>query len=170
MGFAHTDDGDKLLNVRLTGYTPDMSANMPFDASVFAWRQRETGNHVRLVSKTNLSGTATDALETVAIKLSYLKDIGVRADAAATGGDVPQGQMFTVSTCVPPDLDQSQGVVSSGLCSGTGSGCLSTMITCPAQLGTLEVPNPDPTASDPPAGMPEMPAPPASMPDGSGAN
>ena len=128
MGFAHTDDGDKLLNVRLTGYTPDMSANMPFDASVFAWRQRDAGNHVRLVSKTNLSGTATDALETVAIKLSYLKDIGVRADAAATGGDVPQGQLFTVSTCVPPDLDQSQGVVSSGLCSGSSS--------CAVSVGT----------------------------------
>ena len=92
----------------------------------------------------------------------------MRADAAATGGDIAQGQMYTLSTCVPPNLDQSQGVTSSGMCNSDGTGCTGTSITCPGQLQTFELPNPDATASDPPAGMPEMPAAPTGMPDGSG--
>jgi hypothetical protein len=169
MGFAHTTDGDKILDVRLGGYTPDASTNMPLDATVFEWRLGDgSANHVRLVTQTNLSGTATSAPETVAIKLTYLEEFGVRADAAATGGDVAAGQMYTVSTCVPPNLDQSQGVTSSGTCASDGTGCTGTSITCPVQLQSVELPNPDATASDPPAGMPEMPAAPSGMPDGSG--
>ena len=169
MGFAHTNDGDKILEVRLGGYTPDTSANMPLDATVFDWRLGDdSANHVRLATQTNLSGTTTSAPETVAIKLTYLEQFGVRADAAATGGDIAQGQMYTLSTCVPPNLDQSQGVTSSGMCNSDGTGCTGTSITCPVRLQTFELPNPDATASDPPAGMPEMPAAPTAMPDGTG--
>jgi hypothetical protein len=169
MGFAHTNEGDKILEVRLGGYTPDMNANTPLDATVFDWRLGDdSANHVRLVMQTNLSGTTTLAPETVAIKLSYLEPYGVRADAVATGGDIASGQMYTVSTCVPPNLDQSQGVTSSGMCNSDGTGCTGTSITCPAPLQAFELPNPDPTASDPPTGMPEMPAAPGAMPDGSG--
>ena len=80
IGFAHTDDGDKILNVGLRGYTPDVNATMPLDAAVFAWREGDDANNVRLVARTNLSGTASPAPETVAIKLAWLKDVGVRAD------------------------------------------------------------------------------------------
>ena len=53
-----------------------------------------------------------------------------------------------VNTCVGADLHQTT--------------------TCGAGLETAEEPAPDATASDPPAGMPEMPDAPATMPDGAG--
>jgi hypothetical protein len=168
MGFAHTNDGDKILKVGLKAYTPDTSASMPLDAEVFAWRHGDSANHVRLVAQTNLAGTSSTAQETVAMKLTYIKDVGVRVDAAATGGDVAQGQMTVVSTCVPPDLDQSHASTSTHMCNADGSGCTGTALSCPAQLDTAEIPNPDAMASDPPANMPEMPTEPTSMPDGSG--
>lgn len=170
-GFAHTDAGDKLLNVRLRGYTPDGSAVMPLDASVFAWRQGDTANHVRVVTKTNLSATATSEPETVSIKLTWLKDVGVRADGAATGGDIPQGELRAVSSCVGPTLDQAGAMTLTRTCSSDGTGCTVTSgpqsLSCPAGL-TEQTPNPDAMASDPPAGMPEMPLAPEAMPDGDG--
>ena len=168
MGFAHPTEDDKILAVNLAGYTPDMTANAPLDATVFDWRQGEAANSARLVLRTNLSGTATPAEETVAIKLTYVRDTGARVDASATGGDIPQGQMVAVSTCVPPDLDQSHAVTATSTCNSDGTGCASASITCPLSLQTSQLPNPDVTAFDPPAGMPEMPAPPSSMPDGNG--
>jgi hypothetical protein len=120
---------------------------MPLDASVFAWRQGDMANHVRLVTRTNLSTTATPAPETVAIKLTWLKDVGVRADGAVTGGDIPQGEVTTITSCVGANLEN--------------------VTTCPAGL-TEQAPNADALASDPPAGMPEMPEAPAAMPDGGG--
>jgi hypothetical protein len=145
IGFAHTDAGDKILNVGLRAYTPDPAAILPLDAAMFAWRQDDSANHVRLVARTNLAGTATPAAETVALKLTWLRDVGVRVDAAATGGDVPAGQVTTSSSCVAADLITP---------------------SCGAGLQTPATPNPDPTASDPPAGMPETPDLPAAMPDG----
>jgi len=168
MGFAHTNDGDKILNVGLKAYTPDPNAAMPLDADVFAWRHGDTANRVRLVTRTNLSGTATDAQETVAIKLTWIKDVGVRADAAATGGDIAQGEIHVVSTCVPADLDQSHAMTATQTCNGDGSGCTGSTLSCASDLQTASIPNPDATASDPPAGMPEMPVEPSGMPDGSG--
>jgi hypothetical protein len=170
-GFSHTDAGDKILNVRLRAYTPDANAVMPQDASVFAWRQGDMANHVRVVARTNLSSTATPAPETVTIKLTWMKDVGVRADGAATGGDIPQGEIRSVSTCVGPDLAQAGAMTMTRTCSSDGTGCDVTSgpdtLSCPAGL-TEQTPNPDATASDPPAGMPEMPEAPAAMPDGSG--
>jgi hypothetical protein len=172
MGFAHTNDGDKILNVGLKGYTPDMSVSAPMDAKVFDWRHGDTVNHVRVVAKTNLSATATPVLETVAIKLTWMKDVGVRADAVASGGDIPQGQVVKVDTCVPASLDQSQATTTTETCNSDGSGCTmaagSMTLSCGAGLETADEPNPDPAASDAPAGMPEMPTEPTTMPDGSG--
>ena len=172
MGFAHTNDGDKILNVGLKGYTPDMSVSAPMDAKVFDWRHGDTENHVRVVAKTNLSATATSAPETVAIKLTWVKDVGVRADAAATGGDIPQGQVVKVGTCVPANLDQSQATTTTETCNSDGSGCTmaagSMTLTCGAGLEAADEPNPDPGAVDAPAGMPETPTEPTSMPDGNG--
>jgi hypothetical protein len=172
IGFAHTDAGDKLLSVGLRGYTPDASASMPLDARVFAWRHGDEANHVRLFARTNLSGTATSAEETVAIKLTWLKDVGVRADAAAAGGDIPQGQVMIVNTCVPANLDQANATTSARTCSSDGTGCTvaagSMTLSCGTGLETAEEPNPDANASDPPAGMPETPAEATAMPDGDG--
>ena len=147
IGFAHTDAGDKILNVGLRAYTPDAAASMPLDAVMFAWRQDDRANHVRLVGRANLSGTASPALELVALKLTWLKDAGVRVDAAATGRDIPEGQVTIVDTCVAADL---------------------TTPTCARGLQTAAPANPDPIASDPPTGMPETPEMPTAMPDGNG--
>jgi hypothetical protein len=173
MGFAHTGNGDKILNVGLKGYTPDMSAVSPMDAKVFDWRQGDTANHVRVVTKANLSATATSAPETVAIKLTWIKDVGVRADAIATGGDVAQGQVLKVGTCVPANLDPTQATTSVETCSSDGTGCMTavgstTAPSCGNGLQTADAPNADPNASDAPTGMPEMPTEPTTMPDGSG--
>src|SRR4029079_14126442 len=111
------------------------------DATVFDWRQGEAANSARLVLRTNLSGTATSAEETVAIKLTYVRDAGARVDASATGGDVPQGQMVAVSTCVPPDLDQSHAVTSTSTCNSDGTGRTGGSITCPLPLQTTQLPN-----------------------------
>ena len=58
IGFAHTDDGDKILNVApAAAYTPDASAIMPLDATVFAWRRgRQREPRARWSTQTNLSG------------------------------------------------------------------------------------------------------------------
>jgi hypothetical protein len=172
MGFAHTDAGDKILDVGLKGYTPDMTVDQPMDAKVFDWRHGDSANHVRLVTRTNLSASSTSAPETVTIKLTWIKDVGVRADAVATGGDIAQGQELKVSTCVPSNLDPSQATTSTETCNSDGTGCTtlagSMTVTCGSGLQTADEPNPDPSASDPPTGMPEMPTEPTSMPDGNG--
>ncbi len=145
IGFAHTDAGDKILNVGLGAYTPDPAASPPLDAVMFAWRQDDSANHARLIARSNLSATATPAPELVALKLTWLKDVGVRVDAAATGGDIPQGQVIVSNSCVGADL------VTPG---------------CGAGLQTAAQPDPEAAASDPPEGMPEMPERPATVPDG----
>jgi hypothetical protein len=149
IGFAHTGAGDKILSIGLRAYTADVGASAPADAAAFAWRQGDSANRVRLVARTNLSTTATPAQETVAIKLAWLKDVGVRADAIATGGDIAPGQTIVVSTCV-----------------SAGLGAMTP--TCGAGLEAGDQPDADPLASDPPLGMPEMPEAPATMPDGDG--
>ena len=124
--------------------------------------------------RTNLAETATAAEETVAMKVRWIKDVGVRVDAVATGGDVAQGQILRVSTCVGPSLDRATASTSVETCSTDGSGCVPaagttlTMPTCPTGLDMAEEPNPSATAMDPPSGEPEMPTPPTGIPDGSG--
>ncbi len=171
IGFAHTDAGDKILNVGLRGYTPDANVTAPLDAAVFAWRDGDDANKVRLVARTNLSGTASPAPETIAIKLAWLRDVGVRADAAATGGDIPPGQVVIVNTCVGADLYRGRAMTTTRTCGSDGTDCTAASdaatLTCTGGL-TAEEPAPDATASDPPAGMPEMPEAPATMPDGAG--
>jgi hypothetical protein len=172
MGFAHTSDGDKILSVGLKGYTPDMSVSAPMDAKIFDWRHGDTANHVRLVTKTNLTGTSTSAVETVALKLTWIKDVGVRVDAVATGGDIAQGQVLKVDTCVPANLDPAQATTTKQTCNSDGTGCTtadgSMTLNCGTGLQTADEPNPDPSAADAPIGMPEMPTEPTTMPDGNG--
>jgi len=172
MGFAHTDGGDKILNVGLKGYTPDLTVDQPMDAKVFDWRHGDSANHVRLVTKTNLSASSSSAPETVTIKLTWIKDVGVRADAVATDGDIAPGQQLRVSTCVPANLDPSQATTSTQTCHSDGTGCTtlagSMTVNCGSGLETPDVPNPDPAAPDAPTGMPEMPTEPTAMPDGTG--
>ena len=93
----------------------------------------------------------------------------MRADAIAAGGDVAQGQTLLVSTCVTADLSQANTMTSTKTCSADGTGCTGgTALNCPAGLQMTDQPRADPTATDPPAGMPEMPEAPVTMPDGEG--
>ena len=45
MGFAHTNDGDKILNVGLKGYTPDMSVAAPMAMAMFVFFLRTDMPH-----------------------------------------------------------------------------------------------------------------------------
>ena len=51
-------------------------------------------------------------------------------------------EMYTVSTCVPPNLDQSQGVTSSGSATATGPAARAPSISCPVQLQTVRAAEP----------------------------
>jgi hypothetical protein len=41
-----------------------------------------------------------------------------------------------------------------------------TSVACPPGLDAADAPDPDPAAADPPAGMPDMPATPTAVPEG----
>ena len=135
MGFAHTNDGDKILERapgRRTRPTRQREHAARRDGVRLAAGRRQREPRAAGRRETNLSGTTTSAPETVAIKLTYLEEFGVRADAR---GDRRRHRAGTdvrpLSTCVPPNLDQSQGVTSSGMCNSDGTGCTGTSITCP---------------------------------------
>ena len=110
LGFVHTGSGDgandaKVLHVSLRDYTPDPAAVMAMNAEVFAWRRGTSANQARIVTRANVAATATSAEELIAIKLRWQKDVGVRADAAATGGDIPAGEVLRSSDLRGRDPD-----------------------------------------------------------------
>jgi hypothetical protein len=144
-GFAH-DGEEKLLQVALDAYTPDGARIAPLDARLFAWRRGFYSNAVRLVVRADLA-PATTAPETVAIKLLWRRDVGVRADAAASGGDLPPDTVMRASSCVAADFSDAGN-------------------NCPPALGGPDMPQSDPTAMDPPASMPTPPDVPPTIPDG----
>jgi hypothetical protein len=150
IGFVHTGSGDgandaKVLHVSLRGYTADPSAVAAMTAEVFAWRRGTSANQVRIVARANVATTVTAADEVIAIKLRWQRDVGARADAAATGGDIAAGEVLRATTCTDATL---------------------TLAACPPGLDAADPPNPDPAAADPPAGMPDMPATPTAVPAG----
>jgi hypothetical protein len=172
IGFANVN-GNKILAIALDAYTPNSAAVMPLDATAFAFRTASQANSVRLATRANLSFTATAAEETVALKLRWTKDVGVRVDAVAEGGDIASGQLLRASTCIGPTLDPASASTSIETCSADGSNCTpnagsTATPTCPTGLDMAELPNPSATAVDPPMGQPEMPTAPATIPDGSG--
>jgi hypothetical protein len=170
LGFAD-DSTTKILHFVLAGFTPDPQVVAPLDATAIGWH-RPDANDVRIALNTNLLGPASSAAETVVIKLHWRKDIGARADAIATGGDVPQGNGLLVSTCVPATLDSASASTSEKLCSTSGNDCTQISgpqeITCPNGLGTVDAPMADPTAVDPPQSVPEVPDAPSDIPTISG--
>ena len=96
IGFVHAGSGDgandaKVLHVSLRDYTPDPATVAAMNGEAFAWRRGTSANQARIVTRVNVASTATAAEELIAIKLRWQKDVGVRADAAATGGDIPDG-------------------------------------------------------------------------------
>jgi hypothetical protein len=172
MGFSQPN-GNKLLNVMLKSYTVDPAKAMALDANVVAWRVGDNANHLRIVTHGNLEESATQMPEDVVIKLKWEKDVGVRADAVATGGDIPSGKAAYVASCVGPGLTVAETNTTTRQCATDGTGCtvisgaMDGSMMCPSDLGTVDQPKVDMNASDPPAGMPEMPPAPSSIPDGS---
>jgi hypothetical protein len=169
IGFSQPG-GDKILNVVLRGYTVDPALAAPMDANVAAWRIDDNANHIRIATRANLASSATDAAETMIIKLSWLKDAGARADAVITDGDVPSGQAIFINSCVGASLSAADVMTTSRQCASDGSGCTAPTggtLSCPSGLTTVDEPDLDLTVSDPPTGAPAMPAAPTSIPDGS---
>ncbi len=168
IGFSQPD-GDKILTVVLQGYTVDPTVAAPLDANVAAWRIGDDANHIRIATRANLAGTATDAAETIIIKMSWLKDTGARADAVVTSGDVPSGQVIFINSCVGASLAAADVMTTSRQCASDHTGCTAPIggtLSCPTGLTTIEEPNLDLTASDPPAGGITLPAAPTTLPNG----
>jgi hypothetical protein len=163
-----SDDGTtNVLRFRLQGFTPDSTRADPLDAATIGVRHDAEENELRVVLKTNLEETETDAQELVIVKLHWRKADGARADAIAVGGDVPQGKELRLSTCVPASLDPAAASTVSASCDFTDASCTSSTsdLTCPAAFESDTAPNSDPTADDAPADAPTLPQVPTSVPD-----
>jgi hypothetical protein len=168
LGFD-SDSKRKVLRFAFSGYTPDSTSIAPFDGTAAAYTLDKSETASRVVVRTNVEGTDTDAEELVAIKVHSKKGVGTRADAIATGGDIPAGQALFASTCIGPDLDPATASTSKRLCSLDGSDCTvlsgPETITCPSGLEP-DLPDPDAGADDEPTGMPAEPPVPAKVSDG----
>jgi hypothetical protein len=163
-----SDNGTtNVLRFRLKGFTPDTTRADPVDAAAIGVRHGQDQNELRVVLKTNLEETKTDAEELVIVKLDWQKADGARADAIAVGGDIPQGQELRISTCVPASLDFASASTVSVTCDITDTSCSSSNseLMCPAALQSDTAPNSDPTADDPPADAPTLPQVPTSVPE-----
>jgi hypothetical protein len=164
LGFAD-DATTKTLRYVLDGYTPDPAVLDPLDATMIGWHELDTASRTRVVARTNLAETQTSAPELVIIKTRWTKGVGARADAIATGGDIPSGVSLRASACVPPSLDRKDESTSAKLCTEPGEDC-TPEVTCPNGLTSAEEPQEDPTANDPPADIPEAPEAPSTVPSG----
>jgi hypothetical protein len=164
LGFA-SDATTKTLRYALEGYTPDPAVLDPLDARVTGWHELGKASSNRVVTRTNLEETETSEPEIVAVKTRWIKGVGARADAIAAGGDVPQGSLLFVTTCVPATLDREDASTSTKLCTAPGADCRPE-VSCAEGLTTADEPQQDPTADDPPAGIPEAPDPPSTVPSG----
>lgn len=164
LGFA-SDTTTKTLRYALDGYTPDPALLDPLDATMIGWHELDTASRTRIVARTNLAETETDAPELVVIKTRWIKGTGARADAIAVGGDIPSGSSLHESACVPRSLDRKDESTSAKLCTSAGEDC-TPEVTCPNGLTTAEEPQEDPKADDPPADIPEAPEAPSTVPSG----
>ncbi|HVW30080.1 MAG TPA: hypothetical protein VHC69_32200 [Polyangiaceae bacterium] len=163
-----SDDGTtNVLRFRLKGFTPDSTRADAVDAAAIGVRHGQDQNELRVVLKTNLEETKTDAQELVIVKLDWRQADGARADAIAVGGDIPQGQELQISTCVPASLDPASASTVSVTCDVTDTSCTSSSseLMCPAAFQSDMAPNPDPTADDAPADAPTLPQVPTSIPE-----
>jgi hypothetical protein len=163
-----TDDGTtNILRFRLKGYTPDSTMADPVDAAALGIRHDKDENQSRVVLKTNLAETPTDAQELVIVKLHWRKADGARADAVAVGGDVPAGQELRISTCVPASLSSADASTVSVTCDATDASCTSSTsaLMCSAAFQSDTPPTSDPIAEDVPANAPALPQVPTSVPN-----
>jgi hypothetical protein len=167
IGFAE-DRTTTILRYVLDGFTPNSDRLTPLDATAIGWHRDDVANDARVALRTNLDETATSALETVVVKLRWRRGTGVRVDAVATGGDVDEGSRLVVSTCVPPSLDEASASTSTMVCKWNECTSVSgpDQIDCPQGLETPDIPTADPTADDPPMGIPEVPNAPEAVPNG----
>ncbi len=98
-GFAHVGES-KVLTYVLKGFTPDVAVHEPISAAFVGHKNDVTKvRRVRLATKFNLKDSPTEAKELVRMRARYIPGVGGRADALATGGDVPAGKAYLASAC-----------------------------------------------------------------------
>lgn len=113
-GFAHVGDTKTLLYM-LKGFSPDTSTIEPVTAAFVGHRLMPSrATRIRLAALTNLENSPTAAKELVRARVRYLPGVGGRADALATGGDVPQGKVYFASACW--DAQEHEGFAVLRLC------------------------------------------------------
>ncbi len=172
--FAHGPRGTALA-YGLKGFSPDPARRQPFDA-IFQGVHTVAGKNIaRLAYHGNLADSATAAEEFALARLRHVRGVGGRADALATGGDVPAGRVHVVNECWDAGAAQRFVIVRDCPVGGIGQGQCTVVKTegqltdCAPGLQTEELP--PPVATDPMAESeaPEMVTPPTEMPAGDGA-
>jgi hypothetical protein len=167
LGFVNSAT-TKLLAFSLDGFSSDTTVHPLMTGTATSFTQDRQTIAVRIATTANLAESPTPAPESLVIKLHWMKDSGARLDAIATNGDVPAGKTLLVSECVPVSLEASTTVTTVAACNASGLACTALAgrlpLSCPA--GALDLPNADPTAKDPPAGIPAAPAVPSGVIDG----
>jgi hypothetical protein len=167
LGFANTATS-KLLAFSLDSFSSDTTVNQPLTGTATASTEDKSSIAVRVATTANLEATPTPTPEDVVLKLHWVKDAGARVDALATNGDVPAGTTLLVSECIPASLQADATVTSVAACNAAGMACVavSGANPLPCAAGALDLPNPVPTAVDPPAELPALPSVPSGVTDG----
>lgn len=154
-GFAHVGESKVLIYV-LKGFTPDIAVHEPISAAFVGHKNDITRvRRVRLATKFNLKDSPTEAKEFVRMRARYIPGVGGRADALATGGDVPAGKAYLASACW--DAQEHEGFFVLRLCTlGQPASCQVVATrgqpsNCRAGLQDEELPpeNENDTSSEP---------------------
>lgn len=113
-GFAHVGDA-KVLAYSLKGFTSDPAVHAPVTAAFVGHRLMPSrATRIRLATLHDLADSPTDLKELVRARVRYLPGVGGRADALATGGDVPEGKVYVASACW--DAQEQEGFAVLRLC------------------------------------------------------
>jgi len=177
---AGTQEG-KSLAYLLHGFTPDSTVHDPVDAAFVGHKLLPSGaTGIRLLAKVNLSATATDAKENVALRVKWIPGVGGAGAVRAWGGDIADGTWYRGFACWDAqELEGFKVVESCTLNATTGLPDCQVVSTAGAlancKPGTARGEVPELEASDLTSTTPEAGAPttdplsvPADMPTGDG--
>lgn len=146
-GFAHRSEG-KALAFRAQAFTPNAVEHPALSAAFVGWRRHsDGGTGVRLATQANLENleNGTEAKELIALRARWIPEVGGRAAAVATGGDIPEGTAYLAHACWNAATEETFKVLSRCVRNedGTRGECAvvhqsGSRETCRVELGDLE--------------------------------